>query len=137
MSTVVQYYPGYSQTQVQQNLRVQTITAITQASFAVITTAAINDYVPGMNVTFLIPKMFGMQELNGLNVQVLAASGNLLAINLDTKKFSPFAYPVSLPSAFTPPSVIPSTSGPYLPPLPLPYGNQDSFEGTIFNAGLP
>lgn len=136
MSSIT-YYPGYSQTQVQQNLRTQTIEAITNASPAVVTTVDDHDYVAGMIVTFLIPIQFGMVQLNGLNIQVLEVTDNTLTLNLDSTNFSVFSYPSPLPSAYTPPSVIPSASGPYLPPLPLPYGNQTSFEGVEFNNGTP
>jgi hypothetical protein len=134
--TAVVYYPGYSQVQVQENLRTQTIASITNAFPMVVTTVNNHGYVAGMDVTFLIPTQFGMTQLNGVNVQVLVASGNSLTINLDSTSFTPFAYPSPLPSAYTPPSVIPNSSGPYLPPQPLPFGNQNSLEGTIYNAGL-
>lgn len=135
MSSVV-YYPGYSQVQVQENLRVQTISSITNANPMVVTTVNNHGYVAGVNVTFLIPPQFKMTQLNNINAQVMQVSSNTLTINLDSRNFSVFAYPSPLPSAYTPPSVIPNSSGPYLPPLPLPYGNQDSFEGAIYNAGV-
>jgi hypothetical protein len=131
------YYPGYSQVQVQENLRVQTIASITNANPMVVTTVNDHDYPAGVMVTFLIPNQFKMVELNGLNVQVLSVTSDTLTINLDSTNFSVFSYPSPLPSAYTNPSVIPNSSGPYLPPLPLPYGNQDSFEGVIFNNGTP
>lgn len=136
MSSVT-YYPGYSQVQVQENLRVQTIESITNANPMVVTTLDDHGYVAGMNVTFLIPTQFKMVQLNGLNAQVLQVTSDTLTINLDSTNFSVFSYPSPLPSAYTPPSVIPNSSGPYLPPQPLPYGNQDSFEGVIYNSGVP
>jgi hypothetical protein len=135
--TSVTYYPGYSQVQVKENLVVRTIDSITNANPAVVTTIVDHGYVAGMDVTFLIPNQFKMVQLNGVNAQVLSVTNNTLTINLDTTNFSVFSYPSPLPSAYTPPSVIPNASGPYLPPQPLPYGNQDSFEGTIYNAGVP
>jgi len=136
MSTVT-YYPGYSQVQVQDNLRVQTIESITNSFPMVVTTVDDHGYVAGMMVAFLIPVQFGMVELNKLNAQVLAITDDTLTINLDSTNFSVFSYPSPLPSAYTPPSVIPNSSGPYLPPIPLPFGNQNSFEGVIFNDGTP
>jgi len=131
------YYPGYSQEQVQENLRVKTILSITNSNPMVVTTVNDHGYVAGMMVTFLIPTQFKMVELNNLNVQVISLTSNSLTINLDSSNFSVFSYPSPLPSAYTNPSVIPNSSGPYLPPLPLPYGNQDSFEGVIYNNGTP
>lgn len=136
MSTVM-YYPGYSQVQVQDNLRVQTIESITNSFPMVVTTVDDHGYVAGMMVRFFIPIQFGMVELNTLNAQVLEITDDTLTINLDSTNFSVFSYPSPLPSAYTPPSVIPNSSGPYLPPLPLPFGNQNSFEGVIFNDGTP
>lgn len=134
--TTVMYYPGYSQLQVHENLIVRTILSITKANPMVVTTLQDHEYVAGMNVNFLIPIQFGMQELNLKTLQVISLTSNTLTLNLDSTSFSVFSYPSPLPSAYTPPSVIPFSSGPYLTPLPLPYGNQDSFEGTIFNDGI-
>jgi hypothetical protein len=133
--STVMYYPGYSQLQVHQNFLVKTIASITNSYPMIVTTSFPHHYVAGLDVTFLIPTMFGMQELNNVNAQVVSVTSNTLTINLDSINFSVFSYPNPLPSAYTHPSVIPNASGPYLPPLPLPYGNQDSFEGTIYNNG--
>lgn len=103
----------------------------------VVTTVNDHRYVIGMMVRFLIPVQFGMVELNNVTAQVISMTNNSLTINVDSTGFSVFGYPSPLPSAYTSPSIIPNSSGPYLPPLPLPYGNQDSFEGTIFNNGQP
>ncbi len=78
-----------------------------------------------------------MIQLNNLNIQVLEVTNNTLTINIDSSNFTPFLYPTPLPSAYTPPSVIPNSSGVYLPPQPLSYGNQTSFEGVIYNDGVP
>jgi hypothetical protein len=131
------YYPGYSQEQVQERLLVQTIAAITNANPMIVTTANPHGYVAGMEVTFLIPTMFGMQQLNNLVGQVIALTTDTLTIDINSLNFGTFAYPSPLPSAYTNPSVIPNNSGGYLPPLPLPYGNQISFEGTQYNDGAP
>ncbi len=131
------YYPGYAQQIISQNLRTHTILSITNAYPMVVTTDEDHGYVVGMNVTFLIPTQYKMTQLNGLVVQVIGLTSDTLTINLDSRSFAVFSYPSPLPSAYTPPSVVPSSSGPYLPPQPLPYCNQDSFEGTIYNAGVP
>lgn len=135
MTSFVEYYPGYGQVQVQDNLLVQTIASATQSNPLVMTTVNNHNYVAGMIVRFLIPIAFGMQQLNGIDAQILSASGNSLTINVNGLQLSSFAYPSPLPNAYTPPSIIPNSSGPYLPPKPLPYGNQDSFEGVIYNSG--
>lgn len=133
----IMLYPGYSQTIVQENLRVQTIDSVTNSNPCIVTTVLDHDYVAGMMVRFLIPTQFKMVELNDVNCQVLSLTSNTLTLNLDSTSFSVFSYPSPLPSAYTPPSIFPNSSGPYLPPLPLPAGNQTSFEGVIFNNGTP
>lgn len=135
--TSVIYYPGYSQIQVTENLIIQTISSITQAFPMVVTTVLDHNYVAGMMIRFLIPEAFGMTSLNNINAQVLSVTNNTLTVNVDSTNFTQFSYPSPLPGAYTNPSVIPNSSGVYLPPLPLSYGNQDSFEGVIFNNGLP
>ena len=135
MTTTTTFYPGYSQINVTPNLRTREIASITQAYPMVVTTVLDHGYPAGMNITFLIPPYFGMVQLNTLNAQVISVTNKSLTVNLDSTHFTPFAAPSPLPSAYTPPSVIPNASGPYLPPQPLPYGNQVSFEGVVYNAG--
>ena len=133
----VQYYPGYAQAQVQQNLIWQVISSITQANPMVLTTTNTHNYPVGVNVSFLIPPSFGMTQLNGLNIQVISVTADTMTCNIDSTSFTPFAAPSPLPTAYTPAVVYANSSGPYLPPQPLPYGNQDSFEGVIANDGQP
>ncbi len=130
------YYPGYSQQQVHENLIWQTILSITNANPGVITTAIDHGYVSGMEVRFQIPLLFGMQILNNLLLQITVLSANTFSIPLDTTNIQPFAYPSPMPSAYSPPVVIPNNSGILKPPTPLPFGNQTSFEGAIFNEGI-
>jgi len=103
----------------------------------VVTTAANHNYVAGLNVSFLIPTQFGMQQLNSLNGDILSVTSNTFTIAIDSTLFSVFSYPSPLPSAYTPPSVIPNASGGLVPPQPLPYGNEKPFEGAVWNAGQP
>jgi hypothetical protein len=135
MSSVV-YYPGYNQIQVTQNYLCQQISAITNANPMVVTTTNNHNYNPGMKVSFQIPGMYGMQQLVGLVGFVAAVTSNTLTININSTNFTPFVVP-SLPRSYSLPYVVPYASGPYLPPQPLPYGNENSFEGTIYNNGAP
>lgn len=131
----IQYYPGYSQTQTYENFIVRAIESISNSYPMILTTTVPHKYVAGVKVRFFIPHPFGMQELNGLEGQVIQASGSTLTINLDSTNFSVFSYPISLPLAYVQPSIIPNSSGQPMPPQSLPYGNQDGFEGTVFNNG--
>ena len=54
MASII-YYPGYSQTQIKENLIIQTILTISQAYPMAVTTVDDHNYVAGMDVTFLIP----------------------------------------------------------------------------------
>lgn len=131
------YYPGYSQETVAENLQWKVIASVSLAFPMIVTTVYHHHYPAGVRVRFNIPSMFGMVQLNGVEVQVIAVTSNTLTVNLDSRNFAPFSYPSSLPEAYTPPVVIPDASGLSLPPLPLPFGNQDSFEGVIYNNGIP
>lgn len=131
----VQYYPGYSQATVKYNLVWKAIASITQDFPMVVTTTSDHHYVAGMRVRFNIPNMFGMVQLNGVESQVISITNNTLTVNVDSRNFTPFAYPSPLPEAYVEPVVIPDASGMFLPPLPLPEPNQTSFEGTSYNNG--
>lgn len=135
MSSVI-YYPGYSQVQVSENLTWQQIASVTQANPMVVTTENDHNYPSGVNVAFRIPIIFGMQQLNSINGQIISVGSNTMTINIDSSQFTPFAYPSPLPNAYSLPTVYANASGPYLSPQPLPYGNQDNFEGVIFNNGI-
>lgn len=133
----IMYYPGYSQIQVAENLIWQQIVSISNSYPMIVTTVNNHNYVAGMNVSFLIPVQYGARELNGLILQVLSTpTPTTLSLDFDATQTPPFAYPNPLPSAYTPATISANSSGPYLPPLPLPYANQESFEGVIYNNGL-
>jgi hypothetical protein len=133
---VVEYYKGYSQLQVHPNLLTKTISSITNSNPCVVTTEYPHFYVAGMTVSLLIPPQYGMQQLNNRVIQVLAVTTNTLTLNVNSLGYTPFAYPAQQPTAFTNPTVFAVSSGPYLsPPPPLPYGNNDSFEGVVYNNG--
>jgi hypothetical protein len=121
--------------QISENLIWQVISSITNANPCVVTTVNTHNYPAGVKVKFNIPTSFGMQQLNNLTAQIIAVTSNTMTLALDSLHFIPFGYPSPLPNAYTPPTVFADSSGPYLPPLPLPYGNQDSFEGVIYNNG--
>lgn len=135
--TSIIYYPGYAQVVVTPNLRVREVSAISNSNPMIVTTDEDHGYVVGMMVRFQIPSSYGMVELNGLTGQVLEITDDTLTISIDSLNFTPFAAPSPLPSAYTPPVVIPDSSGVSLSHIPLPYGNQNTFEGVIYNQGMP
>lgn len=131
----VTYYPGYSQKTIVENLVWQVIQSVTNTNPMIVTTTQNHGYTAGIMVRFNIPGMFGMVQLNAVEAQVLSITNNTLTVNVDSSNFALFAYPSPLPQAYTPPVVIPDASGSYLPPPPLPYGDQTSFQGAVFNNG--
>jgi len=130
------YYPGYSQRVVATKFPHMEISAITNAFPMVLTTTTDHDYVQGMNVAFLIPLQYGMQQLNGKNGNILSVTSDTMTIDIDSSLFSPFSIPSPLPSAYTPPTVFSNAEGFKIPPT-LPYSNQHALEGTVYNAGEP
>lgn len=86
------------------------ITAITQAKNAVITTtedpvSQENTYIPGQLIKLNIPFGYGMQQANGLTVQITDVSGSDFTVDMDSTNFDPF----SVPSSGTKPASL----GPY------------------------
>lgn len=69
------------------------ITAITQADPAVVTTEEEHAFVVGALVTFQIPKVYGMVELNGLKGYVSAITTNTVTVAVDTTQFQAFSVP--------------------------------------------
>jgi hypothetical protein len=84
-----------------------TITAITQATSAVITTSVNHSFVVGQEVAFTIPSQWGMVQLstayylrnisNGIPQQayVTAVTANTVTVNINSTGFTAFSYPTS------------------------------------------
>lgn len=97
-----------------------TITAITKAASAVITTSFNHSFVVGQEVAFVVPSQWGMVQIdskyylknvsNGIPQQayVTAVTANTLTVNIDSTGFTTFAYPTSAIAALgvTPAQVI-------------------------------
>lgn len=131
----VMFYPGYSQAIVTENLVWKAILTISNSYPMIVTTIQDHHYTAGMRVRFNIPGMFGMVQLNGVESQILSITNNTLTVNVDSRNFTPFAYPSPVPEAYVEPVIIPDASGKFLPPLPYPEPTQTSFEGVIYNNG--
>ena len=78
-----------------------------------------------------------MMQLNNVVGEIIEVTDNTITVDIDSSNFYPFAYPTPLPNAYSLPVVIPNSSGGALPPLALPYGNQDGLIGSIYNNGTP
>jgi hypothetical protein len=88
--------------------RTRYITAITQASSAVVTFSVTHGYQIGQKLTFHIPQVsattFGMTELDGITATVTAinTTTNTVTINVDSSGFTAFAFPLTTDNSFTP-----------------------------------
>lgn len=93
------------------------IDSISQASQAVITFTANNDFTPGEIVSFRVPSEFGMDEINNVSARVLSVTNSSTAssitIDLDTSGFTAFAFPTSAIAAagVSPAVCVPSGAG--------------------------
>lgn len=77
------------------------ITAITQATSAVITLSVTHGYTVGQAVRIIVPSAFGMTEINGLlgTVTAISTANNTITVNIDSSGFSAFAFPTSATAA--------------------------------------
>jgi len=82
------------------------ITAITQASQAVVTTSVDPTpyYVVGNKIHFSIPSSFGMSQMNQLTGEIKAISSTnyTLTVDIDSTAFTAFAFPASTASPTAP-----------------------------------
>lgn len=117
------------------------IAGITLANPMVVTTLVQQNYQIGDVVTFQIPSVFGMQQLNsgtnGLPVQFTVSAVNntvgtqsVTFANVDSTNFTAYAWPVIGKYPFTFAQMIPQGEGNTnnlvgIVPSPLPYANQD------------
>lgn len=87
--------------------RHRSITKITQAAQAVITTSVDHGYQVGDALRFTVPAAFGMVEINGLTGNVVAVTAHTFTIDIDTTAFTAFAFPLTGAVPFTPAIVVP------------------------------
>lgn len=73
------------------------ITAITQASSAVITLSVTHGFTAGQSVRLVVPSAFGMTEMDGTLAQITAVdtTNNTITVNVDSTGYTAFAFPTS------------------------------------------
>ena len=80
-----------------------TITSITQANPAVVTTGTDHGYQTGFNVRIVLPfpyaKSFGMIQINEQIGTITVLSSNTFSINIDTRGYDAFTVGTTLQSA--------------------------------------
>jgi len=117
------------------------IAAVSLANPMVVTTLVQQNYQIGDVVTFQIPTVFGMSQLNagvrGLPFQATVSAVNnavgtqtVTFANVDSSAFTAFAWPVAANYPLGIPTMIPQGEGNTnnllgVTPTPLPYANQD------------
>lgn len=77
---------------------------VSSGNNAAVTTTSNHSYVTNQLVKFLIPREFGMIELDNVDGRVLEASSNTLLVNINVNNFTPFVVPADY---YTPAQVIP------------------------------
>jgi hypothetical protein len=92
------------------------IANITRAAQAVVYFTMPNDFTPGEKVSFRVPALFGMTQINNVPARVLSVTNSAtvssITIDLDTSGFTAFAIPLDADFASVSPAVcVPSSSG--------------------------
>lgn len=88
------------------------ITAITKAANAVVTLSVTHQFTVGQSVRMVVPSVYGMVEMNGLQGNILAintttTSGNTVTLDIDSSAFTTFAFPLSASVPFSPAEMTP------------------------------
>ena len=85
------------------------ISAITQASSAVVTMTVTHGLTVGQKVRLRVPEAYGMVEANGLlgTVTAMSTANNTITLDIDSSAFTAFAFPATAAVPFTPALVIP------------------------------
>lgn len=89
--------------------RTRLITAITQASQAVVTMSVTHGYTVGMKVQFYVGAEFGMTQINSLigKITAINTTTNTITVDIDTQAFTAFAWPAAAAYPFTFAQVVP------------------------------
>lgn len=87
------------------------ITAVTTGTTTEVQMSVTHGFVVGQIVSFVVPSVFGMTQLNGLQGKITAINltTNTITVDIDSSGFTAFAFPTSAVAAngFTPAQVIP------------------------------
>lgn len=74
------------------------ISTITQAENAVVTTTFAHDYIDGEIVRMIIPRGFGMRQLDKKTAPITVLSDTTFSIPIDTREFDAYSTPSSSPN---------------------------------------
>jgi len=89
--------------------RRRTISAITQATSAVITLTVTHGFTAGQAVRINVPSAYGMVEMDGLlgNITAVSTANNTITVDIDSSAFTAFAFPATAGVPFTLAEVVP------------------------------
>jgi hypothetical protein len=115
------------------------ISAVTQATQAVVTFTVTHNLTVGQRVVFgVIPSVYGMTQLSGLRATIVAinTTTNTITVDIDSTAFTAFAFPLTAvaAAAHTEPSMVPYGDG--FNPLSNPLGNQSVLDGATRNVAV-
>jgi len=85
----------------------RTITAITNANPAQVTTSIPHLYQSGLIVRLIVPELFSMVQVSGLFGEIVVTGDTTFLIDIDTTTFDPFSVPYPLPQGYTCPQAVP------------------------------
>jgi hypothetical protein len=83
------------------------ITAITNSSPAIVTTSFAHGYINGLIVRLDIPLLFGMQQANHMQGEIVVTGDTTFTIDIDTTLFDIFTNPSPGPQNYTSAQVVP------------------------------
>lgn len=85
------------------------ITAITQATSAVVTMSVVHGLTAGQAIRLNVPAAFGMTEMNDLigNITAIDTANNTVTLDINSSAFTSFVFPLSAVVPFTQAQVIP------------------------------
>jgi hypothetical protein len=85
------------------------VTGITSANPAVVTTSFAHQYLSGLIVRLIVPRVYGMVDINNMTGTITVLSPTTFSIDIDSTNFNPFTYPGPTPpvGTTTPAQVIP------------------------------
>lgn len=104
---------------------------ITQAAQCVVSFSAAHDFSVGEYVSFRVPSVFGMTEINNMKGIVQSVTTYTITVDIDTSGFTAFHMPTSAQVASDPHSfavVVPAGSGPYPSANPPIVSTQPAFD---------
>lgn len=100
MSSASEFYPGN-----------RFISNITQSVKAIMTFTEDHNFTPGEILSFRIPKVYGMYQLNNKQARVLTITSDTVTLDIETTTFDAFIYAGTDIEVTEPAMAIASSSG--------------------------